>query len=241
METKFPKSFAWILGLSIIIAFAVFSYSFYSARQLDNSLSVTGSARKQVVSDSVKWMSGFSRTVLQQDLKSGYAQMAKDQAIVIKFLQEKGIADSEINISTVFMGQNYYYDKGASTPKEYNLNQTVEVKSSDVQKITDIAKNIQGLIDQGVIFSTQNLEYYYSKLSELRVSLLAEAMKDAEARAKSIVESGGAKVGPLKSASMGPVQVLSVGSQDVMDYGSYDTSKIDKDVMVTVRAAYTIK
>lgn len=194
-----------------------------------------------MVSDSVKWASGFSRTVFIQDLKSGYAQMTKDQTIVAKFLADKGIAEADINISPVMMDQNYYYDKGANTPKEYTLRQTVEVKSSDVQKITDIAKNTQALIDQGVIYSTQNLEYYYSKLSELRVSLLSDAMKDAEARAKSIVESGGGKVGSLKSASMGPVQVLSVGAQDVMDYGNYDTSKIDKDVMVTVRAAYTIK
>jgi hypothetical protein len=179
--------------------------------------------------------------VLVQNLKSGYAQIAKDQDLVAKFLKEQGIADADVIISPVFMSQNYYYDKGADTPKEYTLSQTVEVKSTDVAKITALAKNTQSLIDQGVIFSTQNLEYYYSKLSELRVSLLSEAMKDAEARAKAIVESGGSRVGSLRSASMGPVQVLSVGSQDVMDYGSYDTSKIEKEVMVTVRAAYSIR
>lgn len=241
MDQKITRSIAWIIGGSIILAFAIFSYSFYAARALDNSLSVTGSARKQITSDTVKWTSGFSRVVLADNLKSGYAMMTKDSSFVAKYLRDQGIADSDVNISPVFMDQNYYYDKGTNSPREYTLRQTVEVKSTDIEKITAAAKNNQPLVDQGIIFSTQGLEYSYSKLADLRVELLSDAMKDAQNRAKAIAESGGQKVGSLKSASMGPVQVLSVGSQEISDYGSYDTSKIDKEVMVTVRAAFTIR
>ncbi len=40
---------------------------------------------------------------------------------------------------------------------------------------------------------------------------------------------------------MGVVQVLSEGSIDVSDYGTYDTSKIDKEVMITVKTTFGLK
>jgi hypothetical protein len=71
--------------------------------------------------------------------------------------------------------------------------------------------------------------------------MLTEAIKDAKARAEKIANSSGKRVGVIKSASMGVVQVLSPNSVDVSDYGTYDTSTINKEVMVTVKALFTIK
>jgi hypothetical protein len=56
-----------------------------------------------------------------------------------------------------------------------------------------------------------------------------------------LAESSGKKVGQLKSASSGVVQVLSANSLDVSDYGSYDTSKVDKNIMLTVKASFTLE
>jgi len=237
-DYKFP---ALILGLCIVAAFSVFAYSFYSAKQLDNYLSVTGSATKKITSDSAKWILNFNRVVEIQNIKSGYTQMAKDAEVITKFLKDRGITDDQMNVSPVFMNMNYYYDKGANAPKEYNLAQNVEINSTDITKITDLSKNLQPIIDQGVLVSTQGVEYFYTKLADLRVGMLSDAMKDAQARATAIAESGGKKVSSLKSASMGVVQVMSANSIDVNDYGSYDTSKIEKQVMVTVRASYNLK
>jgi len=110
-----------------------------------------------------------------------------------------------------------------------------------LQKITALAKNTLQLINAGVIFSSQNLEYYYSQLPDLRVALLSDAIKDAKDRATKIAESSGKRVGTLKSATMGVVQVMNVNSTDVTDYGTYDTSNIEKEVMITVRAVFTLK
>jgi hypothetical protein len=78
-------------------------------------------------------------------------------------------------------------------------------------------------------------------LPELRVSLLGEALKDARARATEIAKSANTKVGALKSAASGVVQVSAPNSIDVSDYGNYDTSSMDKDVMVTVRATFLVQ
>jgi len=226
-----------ILGLSLIAAAGVCSFTFYKVRSLDNTLTVTGSAKQLIVSDKVKWTGVFTRTVPVDGIKQGYGEMKADQDKVVKFFESEGLSADALDISPVQLDEPFKYNPDA--PREYNLRQTVTIQSDDVAKIAALAKDTR-LIDAGVIFSTQSIEYYYSRLAGLRVSLLADAVKDAQARAAKIAESTGKRVGSLKSASMGAVQVLQVNSTDVSDYGSYDTSTIDKEVMVAVRAAFVL-
>jgi hypothetical protein len=229
-----------IMGVCLIISATIWATAYYN-KDSSNSLSVTGSASKEVVSDSAKFSGSFSRIIKISNLKSGYDQMASDLKIVKNFLKAQGMDDKDVTISTVSMNENYNYNNGNQTEKEYILNQQVEVSSSDVNKITSLAQNTQELINSGIIFSTNPVEYYYTKLPDLRVSLLSDAIKDAKARAEKMAEATGKKVGDLKSAASGVVQVLSSNSLEVSDYGTYDTSKINKNVMVTVRAAFGLK
>ena len=145
----------------------------------------------------------------------------------------------KFEISPVFMSEIYKTDSNA--PKEYNLVQNIEVKSEDVNKMKELAKNSEQLAAKGIIFSTNPVEYYYSKLPDLRISLLPEAIKDAKKRAEIIALSSGKLVDSVKSVTMGVVQVMTVGSVDVSDYGSYDTSSIEKEVMITVKTIFSLK
>jgi len=228
-----------LIGLGIILATIIAAYTFYQVRSLDNTLTVTGSTTKQVTSDHVKWVGALNRVVKASTLKTGYADMASDLVFVKEFLKSKNIPDDQIVISPIFMDQNY--DQNQSAERSYTLRQTIDINSSDVNAISEVAKNIQPLIEKGVIFSTQSLEFTYSKLPEERISMLSLAVVDAKARAASLAESSGKSVGQLKSASSGVVQVMSANSTDVSDYGSYDTSKIEKSIMMTVKASFTLK
>jgi len=231
------------IGVCLVIAAAIFSWAFYNSRNQEDSLSVTGSAKQPITSDTVKWTGNFTRTVPTTDLKSGYEEMNQDLVIVKKFFKDQGVDEQDLGIAPVTMEQPYNPTNYGDTEsvKEYVLRQTIEIQSNDVQKITALSKSIQPLINQGVIFSTQSVEYYYSKLPDLRVQMLGEAVKDAQVRANEIAKNSGRGVGALKSAGVGVVQVLPVNSVEVSDYGAYDTSSIQKEVMVTVKAAFTLK
>lgn len=231
--------FGLILGICLIISALIASFTFYLVRSPEDTLSVTGSVRDKVTSDLAKWTSNFSRNVLAEDLKLGYDQMRNDQKLVIAFFEENGFSEEDISISPVFMEQLYMYDPNA--PKENVLRQVVTIQSNDVEKITYMAKNTQKLIDAGVVFSTQSLEYYYTKLPELRISLIPDAINDAKLRAQKIAEGSGKKIGVIKSANLGVVQVLPVNSTEVSDWGAYDTSTIEKEVMIPVNVIFTIK
>jgi hypothetical protein len=240
MENKKIILFGVILGVSLIIGTSIIAWSLITIKASQNQIVVSGSARQNITSDSVKWTSGFSRIINQDGVKDGYAQMKKDENAVNKFLTDNGVTSEDITIYPVMMQQNYD-NTNSNAPKQYTLSQTVEVRSADVNKIKNLAANIQPLIDQGVFFSTTALEYYYTKLADIRISMLPDAIKDAKARAEKIAEGSGKNIKSIASVDMGVVQVLSPNSVDISDYGSYDTSSIDKQVMITVKAVFNLK
>ena len=153
-----------VLAVAIVASAGIASNTFYKVRAMDSSLSVTGSAKVQVRADSVKWSNGISRIVTQETMKEGYASMAKDLKAVKDFFKANGIDEKKLDISPVFVEQQYNYNSNIKEATQYNLRQTVEIQSDDVDKITAITKNTQSLIDKGVLFSPSAPEYYYTCL-----------------------------------------------------------------------------
>jgi hypothetical protein len=228
-----------ILGLSLLASTCIASYTFYRLRS-NNTITSTGSAKESVVSDKVKWTSSITRAVSASTISQGYAQMDSDLKAVRAFLAANNIPADSIEVSPILM--NEIYEQNPGVEKHYNLVQNITVQSDDVNGIDALSKNTTPLIVQkGVLFSTNSLEFYYSKLPDARVALLANAVKDAGARAEQIANAGGKRIGALRTASSGVVQVMSPNSVEVSDYGTYDTSSIDKEIMVTVKATFETK
>ena len=229
----------WLMPVAVLMGAAMLAIGFYASRVQSDTLSVTGSAKRSVTADTGKLTLDWSRSVGLDGLRGGYTQMKDDENAITAFLSGKGFGSDTMNITAVSLEEPNKYN--AQAIQEYTLRQSVTVTSTDIGKIADLAKGLQPLVDRGIVLAPQQPEYYYSKLADLRIELLGEAVKDARARADIIATSGGQKLGSLMSASMGVVQVLSPNSTDVSDYGSYDTSTQDKDVMVTVRASFRVK
>lgn len=234
----FKSSF--VIGIAILLSTVIGAYSFYSIKAMDDAVAVTGSAKKSVVSDQANWSVNFMRSVTLDTIKDGYSKMDGDLKIVKTFFDKNGFKEADLTISPVLMNE-VYESNSNSANKKYNLVQTISISSNDVKKVDLMSKDIQDLVVGGVIINPQSPQYYYSGLQELKVSLLPEALKDAKSRAEAIVKLAGSSVGKIKTAGAGVVQVLAPGSSDVSDYGSYDTTSINKDVMVTVRASFKIR
>jgi hypothetical protein len=130
---------------------------------------------------------------------------------------------------------------GPGNASGYIIAQQIVVNSSEVDKVTKLAQDSTTLLNQGIIFTSQPVEYYYSKLNDLKIDLLAKATENARARAEKIAESSGGKIGKIKSADMGVFQITAVNSTDISDYGSYDTSARQKSVMAVVRTSFLLE
>jgi hypothetical protein len=264
METRdikknyfYTGDFFWpavVLGASLIIATIAGGQIFYKSKQLSNVLSVTGSSEQIVTSDTVKWQSSISRSVDSASLKEGSSQIKNDAQVVAQYLKTSGVADTEVTISPVTVSpvcesqNNISYDKfgnqscGSSKTMGYNLQQVITVESQKVPEVTKISQAASDyFIGQGLVFTTQSLEYYYSKLADLRLNLLSKATIDAKARAEKMIESTGKQIDALQAASMGVFQVTSKNSVEVSDYGVYDTSSLEKKVTGVVRVSFSLK
>jgi uncharacterized protein len=104
----------------------------------------------------------------------------------------------------------------------YQLTRSFEVRSSRVQAIAQVADASSTLLKQGIALSAQPLQYVYTQLASIRPGLLAAAVKDAQERAKVLVEATGSYLGKLRGVDVGVFQVTSPNSTQVSDYGVYE-------------------
>ncbi|MEN9390260.1 MAG: hypothetical protein RLZZ283_360 [Candidatus Parcubacteria bacterium] len=229
---------AVIIASALIIVACIASWSVLAARSYDSVLSVTGSAKKRVTADSVKWSLMVVRKVGESDIADGYSLVYKDSETVRAFLTKNGIPDADILVQPPSADEIYRNDYG---PRDFNVRQSVVVNSMEVDAVESLSKRVQELSAKGIFVQNNWLEYYVSTLPALRVELLGAAVTDAKARAVEIAKAGGTNVGALKSAASGVVQVLAPNSIDVSDYGQYDTQSKEKDVMITARATFFVR
>lgn len=233
--------FAAILSSGLILSTLILSYTLYAIKAFDNTIIATGSTKQAVRSDAVHWRLEISRIATHTTMKSGTAHLSSDLDKIIAFFTENGVSQNTLSISPVMIQEVYEQNTPANHATKYRLHQTIDIQSKDVDKLANLGKKSHILIEQGVLLQANPQEYYYSKLPELRVSLLEGAMADALMRASTMAKNGGEKVGRLTSVSAGAVQVLSLNSSEVSNYGTYDTSQIEKEVMVSVRATFSLK
>lgn len=231
---------ALIIGISILLASCVGAYAFYSVHALDNTLSVTGSTKERVMSDSAKWSIDVERIIDEGAIVKGYEGVADDTVKVKKYLGLNGFKPEEITTSPISTS-DYYTGSGENQIRKTSVRQTVTVETKDVARVETVSVNTLVLAQEGIRFTARTPEYLISTLPELRIRLIGEAVKDAQKRAQELAGSMEQKVGKMKSASSGVVQVLAPNATAISDYGEYDTSTRDKDVMLTVRAVYLLE
>jgi uncharacterized protein len=236
-----------ILGICIAVATIVSSMILSGGvlkvmKFTREQISVTGSATKEIRSDYIIWSGTFSRR--DSNLKAAYTGLKGDLEKIKRYCASKGVDDKEVAVSSV--GTTVVYrknEKGNDTNdiQYYILNQTVEIRSSDVGKITDVSRESTELIDQGVEFASCAPEYFYKKLDELKLEMLSKASENAKQRAENMVRAAGNRIGLMRSARMGVFQITPATSTEVSDWGTNDTSSLDKKVMAVVTVSFAIE
>ena len=222
-----------IIGVSVIIAAAVFGAFFYSARNAHKTISVVGAATGRFQSDVVKWRIAISRSAKPGTIDKAYDLLNSDLQTVENELKSAGIADQEITVQPVNT-QPVYLRQGET---DYNLVQYIIVISHNIKTVQRLALNTSSLISKGVIVQSSVLEYYFSKLSQIKQQLLSDAIKRAEA----IAGNTGLKVGSIISAWAGVFQITEPYSTEISSYGIYNTSTQEKDITVTVHCSFELK
>lgn len=231
-----------IIGFSFILGVIIFVLTWKSNYNSNQVVNVTGSAKRDIVSD----LGVLKGTVSVEALtaEAAYKELKREMPQLIEYLSSKGFSKDKIEFFTINsypvyqMGQNGYQ---TNIVRGYNYNQKFQIKSTDVYKIKAISLDIPSVVERGVNLQLDLPEYHYTKLSELKVEIQAEAAKDAMTRAEKIAKATGREIGTLRDARMGVIQITPRLSNQVSDYGINDLSSIDKEITAVVNASFVIK
>ena len=230
------------LSIALVIMGFIAAGAVVDIKTQRETISVTGSARKPIMSDYVVWRGAISAR--RPTMEDAYREVNRGINRLKSFLQENNIPDSLIDFSTLSTHTIYNYDPKRGQTNEitgYELRQNFTVSSEDVNEITRLSRQVSELIQEGIPVESYPLEYLVTKLNKYRIDMLGEATADAKLRADKIAESVDAEVGDITEAQMGVFQVTKRHSTDVAGYGLYDTSTPDKDIMAVVKVTFEIE
>ncbi|MGE5683433.1 MAG: SIMPL domain-containing protein [Bacillota bacterium] len=231
-----------LLSIALIICTIIIATTWRGNRRSDQTITVTGSAKKEIVSDL-----GFLRGTISAravTAEAAYNGLISQKPIVVNYLKSKGFPEEKIEFYPVTNSPVFEIGiEGRPTNKiiAYVYNQRIEISSNDVEKIKAVSLDISSVVKQGVDFMVEMPEYHYTKLADLKIEIQAEAAKDAMNRAGKIAASTGRTLGPLRTARMGILQITPKFSNMISDYGVNDVSSIDKEITAVVNASFEIE
>jgi hypothetical protein len=228
-----------IVVLGLILANA-YKYRFRSAEEV----SVVGLAEVDFTSDLIVWQGSFERKSM--NLKEAYASLKTDEQAIKEYLKTKGIPDTSIVISAVNIDKEFsqsYDERGnvINTFSGYRLSQKVKIQSMDMNRVEALSREVTELIERGIEFKSEAPLYYYTKLSTLKMDLLAKASEDAKLRAETIAKSVDSKLAKLKKANMGVFQITGKNNDEDYSYGgTFNTRDKFKTASITIRMDYRL-
>jgi hypothetical protein len=243
MSEKFPQQFAGMLSLAVaLIVAAIIGYgAIDSAKRSGDTITATGSAKKSITSDIIIWRGSTSSR--KPTMQEAYSEVKRYSERVKAYFREQGIPDSVVSFQGVNTNEIQEILPGGHRTGRivaYQISQSFNVQSGDVERITKLSSDASELINDGIPISSNPPEFIYSGLASVRVGLLAEAAQDARRRAETIAQAVGSNIGVVRSARMGVFQITPRNSTMVSDYGINDTSSREKDVTAVVSVTFAV-
>lgn len=234
---------AAIIAVAVIVGLAIVGNAYKYKFKSTETISVTGLAETNFTSDLIVWSGSFNRYGLE--LKSAYAILKADESAIRSYLNSRGIADSNIVFSSIAINKNFrrtYDEKGNEVSAEftgYTLTGNVRVESKDINRVEKLSREITELLEKGIELNSNVPEYYYTRLNELKIDLLAKASEDAKTRAETIAKNSGGSLGGIKKATMGVFQITGKNANEDYSYGgAFNTSSKEKTASVTLKVDY---
>jgi len=215
-------------------------------------VTVKGSARKNIKSDLAIWSGSF--TTQAATLLEAQRKLKADRAKVGDFLNRAGMTNhfftaisiEELHAKFENLVTNNSADgwKVVSSQEKtvgYKLKQSVVARSDDVDRVGHLDSDSTALVEQGVLLTTESPRFIYTKAGEAKIEMLAEATKDARARADQIASHGGRGLARLHSADMGIFQITPLNGSETSGEGVNDTSSVEKTITAVVTATFSLE
>ena len=236
-----PELFLGLLSLAIAAVWIahIFSGTIHDAKHSADTITITGSARKPIGSDLVRWtleVDGRAATPVQAALK-----LRRESKAIVAFLHAAGIRGSAI-APEVVQSETIVTQLGKHrTRTSYSVSQSFDVSTPQIDVVESAATRIGDLLARGIDVSAEPLAYISTDLEDAKLQALSAATAEVRRRAEILVKGLGGKLGRMRASSLGVYQITPRNSTEVSDYGVNDTSSRLKDVVAVVSATFAVR
>lgn len=202
------------LGLSFIIGCLVLGICLIltvkSLKSYDRVVSVKGLCEKEVVADNVIWP--ISYKLGGNDLSSLYNEVNAKNDVIIKFLKDAGIDESEITIKPANITDNRANSYENHARYNYLIVSVVTVCTDKVMKVVELQSAVGSLIEKGIpVGNTESWEYQtvysFTKLNDIKPEMIEEATINAREAATKFAKDSKSKLGKIKNATQGQFSI----------------------------------
>ena len=234
-----------IFGIAIVLSSFFLGKAYVDRTKVEGEIQVTGLGKTDFSSDLIVWEGSYGAQNI--DIRQAYLTLEKNKSTINEYLAMKGINTDDLIYSAVSTNERFkrvYSEDGDYIGEEftgYELTQSVQIESKEVDKIEKVSREITELLNQGVQFYSEAPRYYYTKLADLKVKIISKATEDARLRAEKIAEFSGGTMGSLESAKMGIFQITGQNSKENYSWGgTLNTASREKTASITMKLVYKV-
>ena len=236
METK--KSNVIYLGIAFILGMLVLGGSLVlminNMKSYDRCVTVKGLCEKEVMADKVIWPIVYKQG--GNELGELYNRVKDMNAVIVKFLKDAGVSDSEIttNAPSILDTQTNLY--GERKEYRYIVTAGVTVCSNQVELIVKLQTKQAKLYEKGIPVGmgenwSHPTTYSFTGLNDIKPAMIAEATINARQAAEKFAKDSNSKLGKIKNATQGQ---FSVSDRD-------SNTPYIKNVRVVTNVVYYLK
>ena len=233
--------FTLTLPIAVVFSTELARRSFERVKLGGQTVTVKGYAEHPIISDRAMWSARIS--VNNLDRTQAYMKLEEDRGELLTYLSDRGFSPEFINLGPVSIKEVEMRDREGNYTNQtdyYILSQRFTIASNKVEDISNIARDASSLIAQGIGLHSESPTYLYTKLNDLKLTMITQATANARQRASLLVTGSGNTLGSLRSASQGVFQITPAFSTVVSSSGYHDTSSVRKVIKAVITAEYEV-
>ena len=241
----------WIISIALIVSFGISALfigrSLQRFKAEDRSVSVKGFAEREVKADLAVWI--IQTRMANNDLMEGSKAIEEAKNKVIAFMLQNQIKQDEIIVEGILVtdkkAQQYdNFQPGNSF--RYLITQNFQIRSNNVDLLQKVSRMTGELLQVGIFLSNSDygnpLQFYFTKLNEIKPEMITEATQNARKAAQQFANENDSKLGSLKKANQGLFTIVDRTASLSGGEGGYasGTNDLFKKVRVVISAEYSI-
>lgn len=212
-EHRIPESFVLgaLLCVGLVSSAWLLSDGIARFKSLERTVVVKGLAEREVDADVAIWPVTFS--VAADDLSYLVDTLTGQNGIVKMFLRQNGFTERDISVSapSIVDRQAQGYGDANRYRFRYIGKSTVSVYTSNIKAVRAARETLSELGTRGVAIAGENYEsrteYLYTKLNEVKPSMIQEATENARAVAEKFAADSGSRLGKIRKARQGQFSI----------------------------------